>query len=476
MKRFWESSDFEEINPLVERFEASLYRGEPAYFDSDEFLDIIETYLMYDYSKAAYVLDLAMSRFPSNTQLTLKLAILEAHRGNFAEAHGVIRSIQALGVDRVEVYHAKALIYSKELRIDEAIKSLKQALNYDSDNIEAVFDIIENYMLLKDYPAVIKWSKIYLDKVFDGEILERISEAFKKSDDDVSAVEFFSQYADKYPLKHFVWMYLARAYSRLGMYEKSLEAYDFGISIVSYSASLVVEMSDVYVKMGQIDNALDLLESASIEPNYSEEISVALGKVYLLKNNYKEAQRHILHAMYLNADMAEPWGLMAKIYYVQKDYLNAYHCVFKYFMSLGVANEDEYEISGAYEYVVLAKSLDVSVSDLDRFLHDIVIEFPEILEFAVEYADFLFKNDNIKKAIEVLLKALEEDVKEPVLGLYRLAAYYYYENEIEQGNTALITALTVDYSKKDYFIDYATDLMMRSEVIEIFTDFSELNL
>lgn len=476
MKSFWDSSDFENNNPLVERFEASLYRGEPAYFDSDDFLDIIEAYLVYDYSKAAYVLDLAMSRFPNNSQLTLKLAVVEAYKGNFAVAHEVLRSVEALGLDKVEVYQTKALIYSKELRIDEAIKSLKQALNHDSDNIEAIFDIIENYMLLKDYTSVIKWSKIYLDKSFDDEVLRHISEAFKKNDDGVSAVEFFSKYADKHPLKHFAWMYLARAYSQVGMYEKSLEAYDFSISIYHYSGSLIVEMSDVYVKMGQIDDALDMLESARKDMSYSEEISLALGKVYLLKNNYKEAQRHILHAMYLNADMAEPWGLMAKIYYVQKDYLNAYHCVFKYFMSLGVANEDEYEISGAYEYVVLAKSLDVSVSDLDRFLHDIVIEFPEILEFAVEYADFLFKNDNIKKAIEVLLKALEEDVKEPVLGLYRLAAYYYYENEIEQGNTALITALTVDYSKKDYFIDYATDLMMRSEVIEIFTDFSELNL
>lgn len=258
---FNDSEDEPEINELVTRFE-TMSRGKGfSFFDSEEFLDLADYYLMRaNYRKLRQVLDMALSQYPSHIEIKVKQAIYYLRMNKVETAFDVLRKAEVDDPAHPEIFIARAYIYSTLRNHRKAIEEYEKALRNSDDPYTIYLNMSHEYEMLEDYQTAIKYVMKLIKMDPDNvSSLYELSYLINTSGDYLQGVELFNTYLDDNPYNFVGWMNLGLVYANLELFEKAIDAYDYAIAIEPTYGEVYYHKAIALMNLSDYEKAKQLL-------------------------------------------------------------------------------------------------------------------------------------------------------------------------------------------------------------------------
>ncbi len=465
MDEYGDFQQFEELNPLVLKFESMLLKGENPFFDIDEYEEIIEHYLITNLSHAEIVVDYALSQYPWNTAILLKKAIIAAQNEKPEEAFEIVNTVRSIDSNNMDFYVTISYIHRILNEFDKSIKALKQALKFKEDVEEVYFDIAEDYFMLGDYNKECMYLKECLKIKSDyPEAIEKLFWSYKSQQNFQDAVDFFQSFTDKHPLQQNAWEKLGFSYYEIGLFEKSVEAFEYSLSISDRTTSFN-GIAHAFWKLDLQFHAISILNEAIEKFPYSFDLNILIGWIYLDVKDYLNAQKYFLNEIFLNSTSNEAWKGLAQTYVYYKDFNNAYSCVQKSIM------QSQSDLDSLIQLAYLAGEIDLPKNEIEDIFKTAIDKFPNNENAFLEYSSFLYLEDQQINAIKLLETALT-NIENSAPIFYRIAAFHYGVGNETIGHLNLIAGLTADPKLLHLMFDFDQNLIENKSIIDIVESFT----
>lgn len=460
MEEFGDFQQFEEINPLVLKFESMLLKGENPFFDVEEYEEIIEHYIISNLDHAEMVVDYALSQYPWNTFIMLKKAIVAAHRGNSDEAFEIMDRVKHIDSNNMDFFVTKSYIHRILGDYKKSIQSLIHSLKFNEDVEEVYFDIAEDYSLLGNINQEIHYLKKCLEIKPDyTDAIEKLFWAFKTQENFQQSVDYFQNLTQIKPLQQNAWEKLGFSYYELGLYEKSIEAFEYSLSI-SNKATSFTGIAHSYWKLDLHFQAIAILNEAIEKNPFTLDINTLIGWIYIDISDYANAQKYFLNEIFLNATSGEAWKGLAQTYIYFNDYNNAFSCISKSLL------QSDNDLDSLLQLAYIAEQIDLPAEEINQIYNIAIDKFPDNENVYIDYSSYLFSESHSQKAIDILKSALDL-VKNKAPIFYRLAALHYLTLNDTMGHLYLISGLESNKSLINLMYEFDSSLEINKTITDI---------
>jgi tetratricopeptide (TPR) repeat protein len=437
MDEFSDFSQFDEVNPLVSKFESMLLKGENPAFDIEEYEEIIEYYITNSVDHAEKVVEYALSQYPWSSAILLKKAVVLAHKTEFSEAFEIVKTVKGIDANDIELYITLSYIYRLENKHDKSLLALQRALTFNEEVDEVYFDMAEDYAILGDVNSEIDCLQKSLSVNYQhNEALDRLFWTYRSTERFSEAIEYFTTFVEKYPLRQMAWEKLGFSYYELDLYEKSIEAFEYALSIDD-SIPAYSGLAQAYWKTLRYDKAIEVFKDSLLVFPYVPNVNNLIGWIYLDLNDFSNAQKYFLNEIFLDSSTRNAWKGLAQVYIYNDDFENAFDCLTRSFVF------EDLDLGSVEQLIQLSFQLDKPFEKTEEVLVKLTGMYPKNPEIWIKYSEFLYDTARENEAKEVLEKSLNK-VDSPALIYFRLAAYYYLDNNEVLGHMNLIAGMNTD--------------------------------
>lgn len=278
------------ISRLLQRYLDAREKGKEAYFDADEFCDLLDSFdESDDYELFDEVLALGLKLHPDNQDLLVRQCRLFVYNEDYDSALALIDSIadadnQDLDVLRLECYcslnqYDKVLEYTEEL------------IAKDCDYLETVFECTAP--LLSD----MEMSEEAMDYINRGIVLfpdnlvlkDELAYNMEMEGDTDGAIAIYNELIDKNPYSHDYWFSLGRLYSMKSEFDKAIEAFDFALTCDDSDPELKILKAYCLYMNENYEKALEVYRDIDLESTDSERIKPLMAECYIKLEDFEGA-------------------------------------------------------------------------------------------------------------------------------------------------------------------------------------------
>jgi len=445
---FWEDKA---IN-LVFRFEKMLKSNKEEYFDIDDFIDIIDTYLSLNKVDAAEkAVDIAIKFHPLSVDIITLKAEVHIKKNELNKAFKILKFAQTLNEDSIDLiltwgfyYHkcrqdqrAKmfferaiskstgddlkdtllfiARFYGEEKELQQSIEYLNRLYDIDTENLDVIFELASLYYEVDEYESALWMIDLGLD-------IDPLDFLFWQLKGDVSqslsqipeAIDAYENALAIEPGNYFAFYGLSNLYFLQKEYKKSLEINKLYTDGFFEDEYIYYNNGCCYYEMGEYDRAIDnFKKSMTYDPNSDPYLTwLGLGKTYYKLKDYKESYKYLKKTLDKNSDLEYAWLYLG---YVQLE-LGRYSGATRSFEKAALCNPENSEAWGCY--------------------------------FKTTY-NFL----GIDKAYNVICKIIEKNPGKPEYILFKTACLIEL-NRIDEAEQELRIAIAQKASFEDFFLFY----------------------
>lgn len=447
-------TDEPELQEVVERYRLMLRSNIPLYFDSHEFLMLIDYHLNNrEYDESLKIAEFGINQHPSSFELKFKKAEVLFRLKDYATALLLVKELENIEGSSSYLSFFRGLIHSHLRQKREAAFYFHKAILQSQDVDEAIdilFQIAEHYQEHND----LRTANFYLLEAHkidpeDSEIIIELAQNFETYDLE-QAIHYYNLYLNHHPFHSSAWFDVGVVYSRLEQFDKALEAFDFAIALYDRYLEAYFNKGNALANLGRYQEAIDAFEQYArllrmeneaddFESAEMLEVYCSIGECYermgdlpLAVNYYEKAlaiDPHFPDAIYgIGIVCSLCNNLTDSLRYIRQaidlDPFNS-----EYHFSLGNVYRRMGKVEKALEAYRTATNID-----------------PQDYESWLNIAQLYFEKNLLTKAIRTLEEAYENNPKEAIIE-YRLAAYYFLKNEQAEGLNFLRKALMHDSSK-----------------------------
>lgn len=337
-KKLFESEDFKEA---LKQYEESTAKGEFAYFDSEQLLDIADFYAMHEQNdKLEQTVDYGLTLHPDSDEIKLFKARLLMTKDKLLEAHMLLESISEMD-EEIALVRGSLMVLQ-----NQSEKAMEYLWNYFTDKEKSMeiqfsilLDIIElfyEYHDKNDYAlqwAEFAWQLSKRRSIDDDELRQAqdyLTDLRFEAGQPDKAILILEQIIDKDPYDIHSWLRLGYIYAESGSHEEALEAYENATAIAPDNAEVNYLKAKSYEKMFRFEQACN--EYTRCYESGFEQLDVAysLGYIYhfFLKNKefairfFEQARSLITEETNIEMCVAIYTNLM-QAYANSEDYTNA---------------------------------------------------------------------------------------------------------------------------------------------------------
>src|SRR5690554_6200112 len=226
----------EDYAAAVNRFEKMLSNNQNYFFDVEEFEDLINYYLdINDHEKAEKALNFSLNQHPDSVTLKIKLAEFLASTYKPNKALEILSSVEHIEPFNPDIHIIKGQIYNQIRQHNKAIEAYNKALKFITDSnekntlkMQIAFEY-ENLLQLDKAIAIFK--EILKENPENETVLYDIAFCYNLNDANEESIRFLNEFLDENPYSFVAWYNLGVCYHNAELYEKSVEAHDFAITI-----------------------------------------------------------------------------------------------------------------------------------------------------------------------------------------------------------------------------------------------------
>ncbi len=327
-------------NELIERFEKMLEEKEIYFFDSEEFIEIIEYYLDFADNEFAFkALNIANEQYPDSVAIKIKwlefyVNILELHK-----AKEVIEDLKDLGCEDTDFLIAIAQYWSARKNHKMAIRYYEDALKNKEEEDYILSSIGNEYLELNQVSNALDCflKSIHVNPKDDFTFFS-IIHCFEELGRNEDCANFLTAYIDEFPYSETAWFqlgmkqmqlkklteayqsfdfasvinpetvvnYAQKAYclEELRYWEKAVKVYEEALLYEDNKSFLLLKMAKCFKELKEEMSALKVLKQALKEDPQQDTVLYELSLTYEKLGNYQEALYYIQKAVDLDKENA----------------------------------------------------------------------------------------------------------------------------------------------------------------------------
>lgn len=292
---------------------------------------------------------------PRNAQAYARLGLIESRLGHYPEAIADYRKAQALDAAIPELnlnlglalfksasYREAATVFEAELRNNPkpadaqrltllagmahygaheytaAIPYLKQGAAADRQNLPLRMTLAHCYLWTRQWDATMETYKEILAINPDSAEADMIAgEALDGKGDDEGAILQFRAAGKANPKELNVHFLLAYLLWRRKQFDEAISEFKAELANDPDNSQAMLYLGDIYVRLGQLATAKEILEKAARYPTADPLMHLDLGIVYMETDDQKDAVRELSKTIELEPDNVNAHFRLAKIYMSQ---------------------------------------------------------------------------------------------------------------------------------------------------------------
>ena len=215
----------------VERYEEMIRNHDQYFFDAQAFENIIDYYIeKSDPAKALQVSEYARNQHPFAAVFLIKQAQLLVVTNRSGEAFDALDKAAMLEASDPDIYLIRGNLYESMERFDEALENYEKALSLAEETDEILLHIAYVHQNMGDYTTAIGYLKECLKQNMENQdALYELAFCYDVMDNQEESVQFYQQYIDNEPYSYAAWYNLGNAFTKLSLFEKAIDAYDYAI-------------------------------------------------------------------------------------------------------------------------------------------------------------------------------------------------------------------------------------------------------
>ncbi len=433
---------------LVNEFETMSQEGNVSFLEEQDFLKLINYYEKeFLFEKAIEVADHALVQYGFSADFHIKKAQLFLATRNSEQAMSILDKAQIFAPAELDIHLLRAKILSSLGQYSDAlalIGTMKEKAN--PEDLSSIFlSEAQVFECLKEYDKMFESLKESLNcDANNEEALERVwvcTELTKKYQE---SIDFHTTIIDENPYSYLAWYNLGHAYSCMGEYERAVEAYEYSFIInedfeLGYRecADLCFQTCEYHKALGFYLEALDMFGPDS-------DLLANIGECYMQQRKYGMAQDYFNKASKLDPYNDEVYFFLGLCHAREDRWVSAINAYFKaieiedrreeYFNNLAKAFAKIGEFAKAHYYFLKATEIG-----------------PEQCEIWKDHTAFLLHIGEYDKAIDVVEEAEFNAVGTELL--YCKAACLLARGDDREGLEALRQALMEDIDMSELIFE-----------------------
>lgn len=311
--------DREQIKELLKQYENLKNGRNHSFIEEDSFEKIIDYYQESDdLVKAMEAAEVGSEQYPYSSALLVKKAdILIANR-KYQEALTILEQASLLDGRDINIYILRTDAYMALDQQQKAVNLLEEALLlFEGDErIELLFELADVYDDYEEFDKVFDCLKLILeDDPTNEEALYKICFWTDFTGRNEESIRLHQKIIDEYPYCELAWFNLGAAYQGLKLYEKSIDAYQYAITIDEKFDYAYRNMGDAYIRLRKYKDAIEVLEKVIELAKPESVIYEAIGHCYDRLKNHAQARFHYRKALHLRQDDSKLYYKIACTYF-----------------------------------------------------------------------------------------------------------------------------------------------------------------
>lgn len=292
------SSSFgkDKFKKLLAQYEEMASGKQPAYFDADQLTEIAEYYAsLDDYEKSLDVIEFSLKIHPGTIEILTLKAHLLIETDHIQEAKEIAYSMPDYEYD---VKRLKALLFTKENKIDEAKRMLQRMIEEEEEVDEESYLDAAYVFMDNEYPEeALPWFEKALKLVpGDMTIQQDYAECCFRTNNIERAIVWYNKVLDEDPYSTECWFGLGKSYSMNDDFQKAIEAFDFVLAINPHHTAAILLKAHAYSQIENYTEAAELyLKYTEYNPDEERPYYMA-GICYYNLGSYEEALECFLKA------------------------------------------------------------------------------------------------------------------------------------------------------------------------------------
>ena len=288
-----------EVLELVERYERMLSQNETSWFDSMEFLDIIDYYEEAEKEEQMKeALFRAYKLFPDDEEIIIRVTSYYISTGEYQKAERILKkALLKNESDELKGMLASCYVESDtHMRLAEKILTELVAKNSDFPYFNYLLGIVN--LKKKKYKKAEELFRKVLNEFSDDEsVLSNYVKCIADKTLVDTIISTLSGITDQDPYNDEAWLALAISYFEIREEEKSLECVNYAIAIDTEEETRHALKANIMIARREDD---EYIKESLVASEYSDEKFTyyqAIGKVYLHQESYYSAIKYFKKAI-----------------------------------------------------------------------------------------------------------------------------------------------------------------------------------
>ena len=446
---------------LADVFETGLLSGSMQYFDTHEFVEIIDFFLdQNETMKAERAIKNALNQHPHSVAIQIRKADWLFETNMIEEAEEVIDDILEFEINNPEANELKGdiLINREEQKL--GILYLQKALEFTESKDELYSKIGIELMQIDELELALKFFYKALDEdLYDESSLYNITYCFDFLGKPEESISFLQKYIDILPYSQIAWHQLGLQYKSIGSYKRAIWAFDYATVVDDAFLGAFFEKAKCHEEIEEYTKAIEIYKKTQLMSDPTAWAYYRLGDNYLKLEDAEQALVSYFNAIHEDPMYAAAWHRIALLYSLDSQVERSLEYAER-------AVEIEYD-NVEYSSYLARLYMRLSMYDkADRVYEDLISLEVDDADIWVEYSVLLRHLQLEKDSIDVLLRSLSYFPDNAEI-MFLLAGMLFNDRE-DEAVGFLREALSLDFDKQEvlkmnfplvYDLDQVQDLI-----------------
>jgi len=375
---------------LVHAFENAISEGRQPYFDVEDLELILDYYLdTGSFEQTKNALEIAQAIHPLAFTFKIKEVQLDIAMKDYTRAEAKLNHLEGLNMRSTELLIARATILMHRGNTQKGLQLLDEALAGSDDPVEVLQMIADTHLSQGDYPRAInilvRWCRLEEEDLDEG-ALYQLAMCLDFTNEYDRAIALFESFTLKEPYNPLLWYQLGAFQLRKDNEAQALQMFQWAITADDTFHAAYFEIGRIHEHNEEYINALTAYKQSVNEDLPSGYVHFRIGLLEAELGSPNEALREFNKAIAL-----EPASVLMEL----ERYAEAVKDYKKVWLDEAYGSED------VLDFVECLIELDL-LEQAIAILYDAVERFPEVLQFRLVLAGYLFAADDIISAKEVL--------------------------------------------------------------------------
>ncbi|MDI9357406.1 MAG: CDC27 family protein [Phycisphaerales bacterium] len=300
-----QGEDFlDDIENLLQSYKLlqSGYKTEQQVLSENEFIKIIDYFDVNEkLDDAVQACHIALAFYPYNTDIWIALADLLISLKQYDVASDTLDNVYLLDNQCILIYILRVemglICNASPTYCKQQIMSIANLSVSKKEKIHGLLEMVKIYNDYgREHEAFLVYKNILLLDENNLVALNNIVFCAGANQSVEEAIEILQQVVDKNPFQEHAWVSLGMCFHELEMYEKSLEAYNYALSLNDELDNVIKSKAVVLIKLHHYDQAVATLQLLGKAKPLSYSTLYTIGQCYLTTKKVQEAKKVFIQA------------------------------------------------------------------------------------------------------------------------------------------------------------------------------------